>query len=54
MATRIWSGASGVEDEDGEETRKGPWTVEEDMQLMDYIRLHGEGCWSFVAKGAGM
>ena len=54
MANRICSGVSGVENEDEAETRKGPWTPEEDEQLMEYIRLHGEGRWSFLAKSAGL
>ncbi|KAM3762679.1 hypothetical protein ACB098_01G364900 [Castanea mollissima] len=32
------------------EQRKGPWTVEEDRILMDYIRVHGKGKWSRIAK----
>lgn len=47
-------GASDIEDEEEAETRKGPWTVEEDMQLTGYIRLHGEGRWSFLARAAGL
>jgi len=54
MANRIWWGGSDVEDENEAETRKGPWTVEEDMQLIGCISLHGEGRWSFLAKVAGM
>ena len=54
MANRICSGVSGVENEDEAETRKGPWTVEEDMQLTGYIRLHGEGRWNSLAKATGM
>ncbi|TMW97909.1 hypothetical protein EJD97_004805 [Solanum chilense] len=37
-----------------EEWRKGPWTVEEDKLLIDYINLHGEGRWNCVAKLAGL
>lgn len=47
-------GASDIEDEEEAEMRKGPWTVEEDMQLAGYIRLHGEGRWSFLARAAGL
>eukprot|EP00253_Pinus_taeda_P030619 PITA_30619 len=35
-------------------TKKGPWTVEEDMMLSKYIRLHGAGRWNFVANAAGL
>lgn len=55
MANRTWYRACDVEDEDEAETiRKGPWTVEEDMQLTGYIRLHGEGRWNFIAKATGL
>lgn len=33
--------------------RKGPWTVEEDLILMNYIAKHGEGVWDSLAKAAG-
>ncbi|KAA8530469.1 hypothetical protein F0562_005178 [Nyssa sinensis] len=32
--------------------RKGPWTPEEDKLLTEYVRLHGEGRWSCVARSA--
>ncbi|KAH7568212.1 hypothetical protein JRO89_XS07G0262200 [Xanthoceras sorbifolium] len=34
-------------------TNKGAWTKEEDQRLIDYIRLHGEGCWRSLPKAAG-
>ncbi|XP_050374891.1 MYB-like transcription factor EOBI [Argentina anserina] len=34
--------------------RKGPWTSEEDRLLIEYVRLHGEGRWSSVARLAGL
>lgn len=34
--------------------KKGPWTFEEDLRLLRYIRLHGEGRWSALAKAAGL
>ncbi|CAK9152862.1 unnamed protein product [Ilex paraguariensis] len=34
--------------------RKGPWTLEEDLKLMDCITIHGEGQWSSLARGAGL
>ncbi|KAA8549050.1 hypothetical protein F0562_000734 [Nyssa sinensis] len=34
--------------------RKGPWTVEEDSKLIDYITIHGEGRWNFLARCAGL
>ncbi|XP_054800926.1 transcription factor MYB2-like [Prosopis cineraria] len=40
------------EDETG--IRKGPWTVEEDTILVNYIAIHGEGRWNSVARFAGL
>ncbi|EOA25217.1 hypothetical protein CARUB_v10018530mg [Capsella rubella] len=34
--------------------RKGPWTLEEDKLLGEYVTSHGEGRWSTVAKCAGL
>ncbi|XP_010444041.1 PREDICTED: protein ODORANT1-like [Camelina sativa] len=37
--------------------RKGPWTVEEDGKLVDFLRIHGSGggwCWRNVPKLAGL
>ncbi|GFZ09107.1 myb domain protein 112 [Actinidia rufa] len=33
--------------------RRGPWTVEEDLTLMNYIAKHGEGRWNSLARSAG-
>jgi myb proto-oncogene protein len=35
------------------EVRKGPWTLEEDLILTNYIANHGEGVWNSLAKAAG-
>ncbi|KAE8706392.1 MYB330 protein [Hibiscus syriacus] len=35
-------------------TNKGAWTKDEDQLLVDYIRLHGEGCWRSLPKAAGL
>jgi hypothetical protein len=40
--------------EEVEIMRKGPWTLEEDMRLIHYITLRGEGRWNFLAKAAGL
>ncbi|KAH0464777.1 hypothetical protein IEQ34_004880 [Dendrobium chrysotoxum] len=37
-----------------EELRRGPWTVEEDLILTNYISKHGEGRWNSLAKCAGL
>ncbi|XP_038678462.1 MYB-like transcription factor EOBII [Tripterygium wilfordii] len=34
--------------------RKGPWTPEEDKLLSEYVRLHGDGRWSSVARSSGL
>ncbi|KAK4759893.1 hypothetical protein SAY87_023024 [Trapa incisa] len=36
------------------ELRKGPWTMEEDLILINYIANHGEGVWNSLAKAAGL
>lgn len=36
------------------ELRKGPWTLEEDTILVNYITTHGEGHWNTAASSAGM
>ncbi|TKW28685.1 hypothetical protein SEVIR_3G345000v4 [Setaria viridis] len=37
-----------------EETRKGPWTEQEDLQLVCTVRLFGERRWDFIAKVSGL
>ncbi|KAJ8461701.1 hypothetical protein OPV22_034627 [Ensete ventricosum] len=37
-----------------DDLRKGPWTVEEDLLLMNYIAVHGEGRWNSVARCSGL
>ncbi|KAF5755916.1 putative transcription factor MYB-HB-like family [Helianthus annuus] len=34
--------------------KKGPWTQEEDIKLMEYIQLHGPGNWRTLPKNAGL
>nr|GMC97328.1 myb-related protein 305-like [Ipomoea batatas] len=36
------------------EIRKGPWTMEEDLILINYIANHGEGVWNTLARSAGL
>ncbi|KAJ0112724.1 hypothetical protein Patl1_00834 [Pistacia atlantica] len=40
--------------EEDMDVRKGPWTVEEDSLLMNYVTIHGEGRWNSVARCAGL
>lgn len=35
------------------EVRKGPWTMEEDHILINYISIHGEGVWNNIARASG-
>ncbi|ESQ46958.1 hypothetical protein EUTSA_v10027930mg [Eutrema salsugineum] len=51
MEKRGSSGGSGSGDA---EVRKGPWTMEEDLILINYIANHGEGVWNSLAKSAGL
>ncbi|KAH6835694.1 hypothetical protein C2S53_016973 [Perilla frutescens var. hirtella] len=41
-------------DQDGNELRRGPWTLEEDNLLIQHITSHGEGQWNSLAKSAGL
>ncbi|XP_009386341.3 transcription factor JAMYB [Musa acuminata AAA Group] len=34
--------------------RRGPWTVDEDLILINYIAAHGEGQWNSLARSAGL
>ncbi|KAL3509532.1 hypothetical protein ACH5RR_028933 [Cinchona calisaya] len=34
--------------------KKGPWTPEEDLKLIQYIQLHGAGNWRTLPKTAGL
>ncbi|CAL4898641.1 unnamed protein product [Urochloa decumbens] len=36
------------------ELRRGPWTVDEDLTLVNYIADHGEGRWNSLARAAGL
>ena len=36
------------------ELRRGPWTVEEDLLLVNYVAAHGEGRWNALSRCAGM
>lgn len=38
---------------DKESINKGAWSKQEDQKLIDYIRVHGEGCWRSIPKAAG-
>nr|QNC43969.1 R2R3 MYB transcription factor [Freesia hybrid cultivar] len=44
----------GINSNEETEVRKGPWTMEEDLILINYIANHGEGVWNTLAKSAGL
>ncbi|XP_074567084.1 MYB-like transcription factor EOBII [Curcuma longa] len=37
-----------------EELRRGPWTVDEDLLLVNYVVRHGQGRWNALARSAGL
>ncbi|MBA0582609.1 transcription factor MYB59 isoform X1 [Gossypium raimondii] len=37
-----------------EETRKGPWTEQEDAVLVNFVHLFGDRRWDFIAKVSGL
>lgn len=37
-----------------DQLKRGPWTLEEDNLLIRYINCHGEGRWNSLAKAAGL
>ena len=40
-------------EDDAEQLRRGPWTLDEDSLLIHYIACNGEGRWNLLAKRAG-
>ncbi|GKA74737.1 transcription factor MYB108-like protein [Tanacetum coccineum] len=58
MTIRCIDMSSGGEENDqmnmmiDDDLRRGPWTVEEDFALMNYIAHHGEGRWNSLARCA--
>ncbi|GAA0171893.1 DNA-binding transcription factor [Lithospermum erythrorhizon] len=42
------------EELDEMDLRRGPWTVDEDFTLINYIAHHGEGRWNSLARTAGL
>ncbi|KAK9064553.1 hypothetical protein SSX86_015935 [Deinandra increscens subsp. villosa] len=41
-------------EEEIDQLKRGPWTLEEDDILIHYINRHGEGRWNSLAKSAGL
>ncbi|CAI0626455.1 unnamed protein product [Linum tenue] len=48
------SGGHCCAEEEMSDLRRGPWTVEEDFKLIDYVAAHGEGRWNSLARCAGL
>ncbi|KAL2229649.1 transcription factor MYB108 [Sesamum indicum] len=42
------------QEEELTDIRRGPWTVDEDFTLINYIAHHGEGRWNSLARSAGL
>ncbi|KAK8537045.1 hypothetical protein V6N13_041998 [Hibiscus sabdariffa] len=53
MSSLRKTSTSSSEDE-AEQLRRGPWTLEEDSLLIRYVDRHGEGRWNLLAKHAGL
>ncbi|XP_020086902.1 transcription factor MYB108-like [Ananas comosus] len=50
----ICNSATPPSDQEEMDLRRGPWTVEEDLILVNYITAHGEGRWNSLARCAGL
>lgn len=48
------SSSSTYGENDSDQLRRGPWTLEEDTLLIQYISRHGEGRWNLLAKRSGL
>lgn len=46
--------SAGKDSHSNNKLRKGLWSPEEDDKLMNYMLKNGQGCWSDVAKNAGL
>ncbi|EOY32663.1 Myb domain protein 46, putative [Theobroma cacao] len=47
-------GSNGGNNNGTNKLRKGLWSPEEDDKLMNYMLTNGQGCWSDVARNAGL
>lgn len=48
------NGGGGGNVNGGVKLRKGLWSPEEDDKLINYMLTNGQGCWSDVARNAGL
>nr|GEX55536.1 transcription factor MYB62-like [Tanacetum cinerariifolium] len=46
--------SSSCHEQEVHELRRGPWTLDEDNLLIQYITCHGEGRWNSLAKSSGL
>lgn len=46
--------SSSCSEQELDELRRGPWTLDEDNLLIHYITCHGEGRWNSLAKSSGL
>ncbi|KAG8483280.1 hypothetical protein CXB51_022359 [Gossypium anomalum] len=51
VKARSSSGPNMVSTEE-EDLKRGPWTIEEDFKLINYISIHGKGRWNSLAHSA--
>ncbi|EPS64015.1 hypothetical protein M569_10766 [Genlisea aurea] len=47
-------GINSQSEEEFSDLRRGPWTIEEDFALINYIANHGEGRWNSLSRCAGL
>ncbi|KAI9122981.1 hypothetical protein K1719_005870 [Acacia pycnantha] len=52
--SEISGGSFKLQNDDELDLRRGPWTVDEDLTLINYIASHGEGRWNSLARSAGL
>ncbi|XP_028788791.1 transcription factor MYB108-like [Neltuma alba] len=53
-ASEIRGRSCKLQNDDELDLRRGPWTVDEDLTLINYIATHGEGRWNSLARSAGL
>ncbi|CAJ1963102.1 unnamed protein product [Sphenostylis stenocarpa] len=51
---RVSTTTTTIQSDDEMDLRRGPWTVDEDLALINYIANNGEGRWNSLARSAGL
>uniref|UniRef100_J3M9U8 Uncharacterized protein n=2 Tax=Oryza brachyantha TaxID=4533 RepID=J3M9U8_ORYBR len=54
MEYTVDGSGDGGEQQEAAAVRKGPWTMEEDLSLANYIAANGDGAWNALARAAGL